>query len=80
MGRNTLKGKVKVLSYFAAFLFMVGVHIAMDRIANNRQIIENKEEAEYISQSGNNITVGDSLSDIRKEKSGTIMLFKTDYN
>lgn len=80
MGRNTLKGKVKVLSYFAAFLFMVGVHIAMDRIANNRQIIENKEEAEYVSQSENNITVGDSLSDIRKEKSGTIMLFKTDYN
>lgn len=80
MGRNTLKGKVKVLSYFAAFLFMVGVHIAMDKIANNRQIIENKEEAEYVSQSENNITVGDSLSDIRKEKSGTIMLFKTDYN
>lgn len=80
MGRNTLKGKVKVLSYFAAFLFMVGVHIAMDRIVNNRQIIENKEEAEYVSQSENNITVGDSLSDIRKEKSGTIMLFKTDYN
>jgi len=81
MEKNTLKGKIKVLSYFAAFLFMVGVHMAMDRIGTSNQTKEELKVTGGADKDNIRIaTVEDSIYNVRKGKSGTIMLSRTDYN
>lgn len=62
MRKNTLKGKIKILSYFAAFIFMVVIHMAIDKKTAN------KENDEYGEMSSNNINNQDSLYD---EEGGT---------
>jgi len=44
MKKNTLKGKIKVLSYMIAFIFMVGVHLMMDRVGakNENTVVDQK--------------------------------------
>ncbi|MFV0537053.1 MAG: hypothetical protein ACK5M3_06715 [Dysgonomonas sp.] len=63
MGKNTLKGKIKILSYFATFIFMVVVHMAMDKKATNSELNDGYAELE-----NNNINTGDSLSDEEEEE------------
>lgn len=82
MGKNTLKRKIKILSYLAAFIFMVGVHTAMDKIsANKEQASETaqkpKDYPEKTRSMATTISLsGDSLYAGGNEKTETDLLFK----
>ncbi|MBK5719730.1 hypothetical protein JGH11_02465 [Dysgonomonas sp. Marseille-P4677] len=67
MEKNTLKGKVKVLSYIVAFIFMVGINMSMDKIvptdigSGSHQVIEKHSPAKgYLLKVG--YLSSDSLS------------------
>lgn len=44
MGRNTLKGTFKVSSYIIAFILMVAIHVAMDKIGSNTSSPASREK------------------------------------
>jgi len=46
MKKNTLKGKVKVLSYLMAFIIMVGVHLAIDKAGAKKEQAEVAQKQE----------------------------------
>lgn len=58
MRQNTLKGKVKIFAYFAAFIFMVVVHVAIDKNS-----VDKESDNGYAKLNGNSIIAEDSLYD-----------------
>ena len=72
MGKNTLKGKVKIFSYFVAFIFMVVVHIAIDKRGVKEELNE-----EYAKLNGNAISTKDSLCSEEEGTLGFISMMKT---
>lgn len=63
MEKSTLKGKVKVLTYIAAFIFMVGVHMAMDKSGANKNETDKAGQTlvERSVQADNGLLSNDSL-------------------
>lgn len=59
MGKDTLKGTVKISSYIVAFMLMVGIHVAMDKIGS-----KTKEQVElYSTMKDDNLAKADLLQD-----------------
>lgn len=83
METSTLKGKFKVLSYIVAFIFMVGINIAMNRVGANKASVNNpKVEQSMTSTDDSMLRVSylmtDSLSiGARSEKDYSLL--KNEY-
>ncbi len=72
MGRNTLKGTVKVSSYIIAFILMIGIHVIIEKIgANTSSVAKEKIEVHSTRTDENlakvNFLKNDSLHDISNE-------------
>lgn len=77
MGKNTLKGKAKLLSYFVAFIFMVGIHIAVDRTGKEGQ--ESQEKIKYSGEKDSSASLAKAQDSLYNEMTGNpelTLLFK----
>lgn len=79
MGKNTLKGKAKLLSYFVAFVFMVGIHIAVDKAGAGKEGRGSQEDKEYSGEKNAGVSIAKNQDSLYNEMAGNpelTLLFK----